>query len=201
MWPATLTCTPNPSFFLFLPSNNRPTPRRFLHLSRSSPPDFNGWALLDTPAHATSSNIPTPNPALVALGTSLALMLACFSLSRKGFNIQFTSPLQQMWSTITNPPGDPDQAVEFYQSNETTIESLTETEATEKPARVTIPISVDSTQEEALSVLKKLKIIEDDVDANELCTRREFARWLVKLNSSLERLVPVHRARNFIFRN
>jgi hypothetical protein len=31
-------------------------------------------------------------------------------------------------------------------------------EATEKPGRVAIPVSVDSTQEEALSILKKLKV-------------------------------------------
>ena len=30
--------------------------------------------------------------------------------------------------------------------------------AIEKPERVTIPVSVDTTQEEALSVLKKLKV-------------------------------------------
>ncbi|XP_058775439.1 uncharacterized protein LOC131649700 isoform X2 [Vicia villosa] len=199
MWPAPVTTNPNPSFFLFLPSNNKPsllhpTPRRF-HLSRSSP-DFNGWALLEPPVRHTppnkglSSFFPTPNPAVVALGTSLALMLACFSLSRKGFNVQFTTPLQGMWTTITNPRRchHPDEeAVEFYESNETAVEAAVTETATKKPGRVTIPVSVDSTQEEALSVLKKLKIIEDDVEANELCTRREFARWLVKLNSSLER--------------
>lgn len=69
--------------------------------------------------------------------------------------------------------------------------AVTET-AVEKLERVVIRVSVDSTQEEALLVLKTLKIIEDDVEANELCTRREFARWLVKLNSSLERN-PKHR--------
>ncbi|MCD7452547.1 hypothetical protein HAX54_017376 [Datura stramonium] len=53
--------------------------------------------------------------------------------------------------------------------------------------RITIPFSVDSTQEEALFVLKKLEIIEDDVKADELCTRREYARWLVKANNQLER--------------
>lgn len=31
------------------------------------------------------------------------------------------------------------------------------------------------------------QIIENDVNADELCTRREFARWLVKVNSKLER--------------
>lgn len=70
--------------------------------------------------------------------------------------------------------------------------AVTETVAVEKLERVAIPVSVDSTQEEALSVLRSLKIIEDNVEAYELCTRREFARWLVKLNSSLERN-PKHR--------
>lgn len=79
---------------------------------------------------------------------------------------------------------------EFDES--TAEEAVVQTETTEKPARVTIPVSADSTQEEALSVLKKLKIVEDDVEANELCTRRQFARWLIKLNSSLERN-PKHR--------
>ncbi|KAG5603747.1 hypothetical protein H5410_025239 [Solanum commersonii] len=53
--------------------------------------------------------------------------------------------------------------------------------------RITIPFAVDSTQEEALFMLKKLKMIEDDVKADELCSRREYARWLVKVNTQLER--------------
>ncbi|XP_057509506.1 uncharacterized protein LOC130792080 [Actinidia eriantha] len=58
--------------------------------------------------------------------------------------------------------------------------------------RVIISVAADSTQQEALLMLKKLKIIEDDVNANELCTRREYARWLVQANSLLERN-PKHR--------
>lgn len=44
-----------------------------------------------------------------------------------GFNIQFTSPWQGMWSTVANTRRDPDEAVELYESNETTIEVVTET--------------------------------------------------------------------------
>ena len=39
--------------------------------------------------------------------------------------------------------------------------------------------------------------MEDNVEANALCTRREFARWLVKSNSFLETLVPPILAHNF----
>ncbi|KAJ1386670.1 hypothetical protein SESBI_40595 [Sesbania bispinosa] len=214
MWPAT--STHNPSFFFF-PSNTvhsfshrplynppPPTPFRRPHLSASiSRDDFNGWALLDTPARPTKTDkgILFPSYAIVGVGTSLALLVALFanfSLSRKGFKIQFTSPLQGIWSPI-GTHDDQNNVAELDASNEATPEdipvSITETvtsEATEKLGLVTIPVYVDSTQEEALSVLKKLKIIEDDVGANDLCTRREFARWLVKLNSSLERN-PKHR--------
>lgn len=58
--------------------------------------------------------------------------------------------------------------------------------------RVIVPASVDPTQQEAVLLLKKLKIIEDDVKADELCSRREYARWLVQVNSLLERN-PKHR--------
>ncbi|KAG0479415.1 hypothetical protein HPP92_010273 [Vanilla planifolia] len=61
--------------------------------------------------------------------------------------------------------------------------------------RIIIPVA-DLTQMDALHALKKLKIIEYDTNANELCTRREFARWLIKINSKLERkakhkIVPI----------
>ncbi|CAJ2648348.1 unnamed protein product [Trifolium pratense] len=205
MWPASITSTPNPSFFLFLPSINTKTKPSLFHphifnpsptLCRSVSSDFNGWDHLDTPARTTTTNDKGrfyAAAAFLGVGTSMAILLATFSLSRKGFKIQFTSPLQGMWSTTTNCHQN--EAVEFDESNEDAAVAVTQTvtsEATEKPGRVTVPVSVDSTQEEALSILKKLKIIEDDAEANELCTRREFARWLVKLNSCLERN-PKHR--------
>ncbi|XP_045819063.1 uncharacterized protein LOC123911642 [Trifolium pratense] len=206
MWPASITSTPNPSFFLFLPSINTKTKPSLFHphifnpsptLCRSVSSDFNGWDHLDAPVRPTTTNdkgrFYAAAAAFLGVGTSMAILLATLSLSRKGFKIQFTSPLQGMWSTTTNC--DQNEAVEFDESNEDAAVAVTQTvtsEATEKPGRVTVPVSVDSTQEEALSILKKLKIIEDDAEANELCTRREFARWLVKLNSCLERN-PKHR--------
>ncbi|KAH0462660.1 hypothetical protein IEQ34_010235 [Dendrobium chrysotoxum] len=53
--------------------------------------------------------------------------------------------------------------------------------------RIVVPVPADPTQLEALHVLKMLKIIDYDASADDLCTRREYARWLVKANCMLER--------------
>ncbi|XP_057447920.1 uncharacterized protein LOC130739603 [Lotus japonicus] len=211
MWPPPTSSSTNSSFCFPFPSTlshrplfnppHRPTqflfPRRFhLSASLSRSDDLNGWAILDSPARPTTTHKGFPSNAVVGVGTSLALLLALFgtfSLSRKGFNVQLTSPLQAMWSSPIETREHRDKvAEELHISDEASPEAVLETVAfapstVEKFERVAVPVSVDSTQEEALSVLKTLKIIEDDVEGNELCTRREFARWLVRLNSSLER--------------
>ncbi|WVZ80791.1 hypothetical protein U9M48_028242 [Paspalum notatum var. saurae] len=46
---------------------------------------------------------------------------------------------------------------------------------------------IDPVHEEAFSILKKLQIIEENVRPSDFCTRREFARWFVKLCSRFER--------------
>jgi hypothetical protein len=98
MWPSSITSTPNPSFFLFLPSiNNNNKPSLFhSHIFNPSSPtlcrsvsnDFNGWAHLDTPVRPTTTNdkgrINAAAAAMLGVGTSMALLLAIFSLSRKG---------------------------------------------------------------------------------------------------------------------
>ncbi|CAA2960577.1 Glucose-induced degradation protein 8 homolog [Olea europaea subsp. europaea] len=53
--------------------------------------------------------------------------------------------------------------------------------------RIVVPFAVDSTQQEALLMLKKLKITEDDAKPEQLCTRREYAGWFLRTNSQLER--------------
>ncbi|XP_073119273.1 uncharacterized protein [Henckelia pumila] len=55
------------------------------------------------------------------------------------------------------------------------------------PGKVLVPAVVDQLQSLALSALKDLKVIEDDVQPGDLCTRREYARWLVVASSILSR--------------
>ncbi|XP_057763010.1 uncharacterized protein LOC130982892 isoform X1 [Arachis stenosperma] len=177
-----------------------------LSLSWLSPPDddeFRGWAFLEYPAQPKPTNKGFPSYVVVGIGTTLAVLvalLATLSLTRKGFKIQFRDPmhvLQGKWSTV-KIQDDRNKTAEFESNSESSLTTeaaeeavpapvtAPETATLEKLDRIIVPVSVDATQEEALLVLKTLKIIDDDVEACQLCTRREFARWLVKLNSSLE---------------
>ncbi|KAL6503879.1 hypothetical protein OROGR_025802 [Orobanche gracilis] len=55
------------------------------------------------------------------------------------------------------------------------------------PGKVLVPAAIDQLQSQALSALQVLKVIEDDVQPGDLCTRREYARWLVSASSDLSR--------------
>ncbi|KAM3682250.1 hypothetical protein ACB098_12G058900 [Castanea mollissima] len=55
------------------------------------------------------------------------------------------------------------------------------------PGKVLIPATVDQVQGQALAALQVLKVIEADVQPGDLCTRREYARWLVSASSALSR--------------
>lgn len=55
------------------------------------------------------------------------------------------------------------------------------------PGKVLVPAVTDQLQSQALSALQILKVIEEDVQPGDLCTRREYARWLVLASSFLSR--------------
>ncbi|KAD4584844.1 hypothetical protein R6Q59_036371 [Mikania micrantha] len=55
------------------------------------------------------------------------------------------------------------------------------------PGKVLVPAVVDQVQGQALAALQVLKVIEGDVLPGDLCTRREYARWLVSASSALSR--------------
>ncbi|KAH7569884.1 hypothetical protein JRO89_XS05G0013000 [Xanthoceras sorbifolium] len=203
------------------PTYLRPRNSKLLRLSASlaqlswfSPPpdknnnyDYNGWAIVESPLdNRTKKGLSTFVIGGV-VGSSLALLLAVisyFSLSRKGFKFQFASPLNALndilnWNETKTRERN---TAEFDEMDGDTIagpecvsNDTSETVASgslDKIERVIVSVAIDSTQQQALSVLKKLKILEDDVMADELCTRREYARWLVRTNSLLERN-PKHR--------
>ncbi|PQM34109.1 hypothetical protein Pyn_22316 [Prunus yedoensis var. nudiflora] len=198
----------SPTLILLKPKATRPR----LHLSASLaqrnlelswfPPDqtasndYGGWAHVESPLQHKNPGLPTF--VIGGIGASLAAIVAAiayFSLSRKGFKFQITSPLHAFHGSPadtkpTNQGALDEDAMISEASPETVPTSVsqnTTSASTEKLERIIIPAAVDSTQQEALKVLKKLKIIEDDVKADELCTRREYARWIVRINSSLER--------------
>ncbi|XWS48452.1 hypothetical protein CRYUN_Cryun13aG0078200 [Craigia yunnanensis] len=55
------------------------------------------------------------------------------------------------------------------------------------PGKVLVPAVVDQVQGQALAALQVLKVIESDAQPSDLCTRREYARWLVCASSVLSR--------------
>ncbi|RDY05173.1 hypothetical protein CR513_11018 [Mucuna pruriens] len=55
------------------------------------------------------------------------------------------------------------------------------------PGKVLVPAAVDHVQGQAFAALQVLKVIEPDVQPSDLCTRREYARWLVSASSALSR--------------
>ncbi|OMO90187.1 hypothetical protein CCACVL1_07479 [Corchorus capsularis] len=184
-----------------------------LHLSWSPPDpnsllnDYGGWAVVQVQAPPNpDTNRKGLSSILVKgfVGSSVAVSIAAiayFSLYRKGFKFQFTSPLNTLSCTETK--GNQTKVIDHLESDERAAEAIPDSEpptitdtvvsaSMHKRERIVVPVALDSTQLEALSVLKKLKIIEDDVRADELCTRREYARWLVRMSFLFERN-PKHR--------
>lgn len=136
------------------------------------------------------------------IGSSVVAIaaVAYFSLYRKGFKFQFTSPLNTLSEVFSRieTKGNQTKARDYLEYDEKAAEAIpdsvppaiTETvpsAITHKREHIVVPVAVDSTQQEALLVLRRLKITEDNVRADELCTRREYARWLVRMSSLLER--------------
>ncbi|KAL1189648.1 hypothetical protein V5N11_006101 [Cardamine amara subsp. amara] len=175
----------------------------------SSKEKYGGWALIDDEAPSPHSKTTKKWRSVVisGVGSSLAIVLATiayFSISRKGFRFCFSKPLHCLSVGLDQ---NENQEIErttslFTDENNSASEANSETvdyvsdsvdiTSTKKTHRVTTLVSVDAAQQEAIAVLKKLKIIEDDVVADELCTRREYSRWLVRSNLLLERN-PMHR--------
>ncbi|PSS33066.1 Centrosomal protein [Actinidia chinensis var. chinensis] len=55
------------------------------------------------------------------------------------------------------------------------------------PGKVLVPAVVDQVHGQALAALQVLKVIEPEFQPGDLCTRREYARWLVSASSTLSR--------------
>ncbi|KAG2301982.1 hypothetical protein Bca4012_060318 [Brassica carinata] len=163
-------------------------------VSQASKDKYGGWSLIedDPPLPHSKSK---KKWLITGVGSSLALLLATLayiSISRKGFRLRFSNPStveeSEVTASLLTSASESDSEGIDYVSD--TVDDNSST--TVKAHRITTPVSVDAAQQEAIAVLKKLKIIEDDVMADELCTRREYARWLVRSNSLLERN-PKHR--------
>ncbi|XP_023636812.1 uncharacterized protein LOC17882543 isoform X2 [Capsella rubella] len=55
------------------------------------------------------------------------------------------------------------------------------------PGKILVPAAADQVQCQAFAALQVLKVIGTDTQPSDLCTRREYARWLVSASSALSR--------------
>ncbi|XP_009389606.1 uncharacterized protein LOC103976132 isoform X4 [Musa acuminata AAA Group] len=134
---------------------------------------------------------------IVASAAILLAALAYYRSAKRGFKFCFTVPFHTIYKNLM-PVGsekDPDNDItstifEVDQVSEINMDEETKSKENDSAGarkQIIVPVAADTTQQEAVSVLKKLKIIENDVSTDGLCTRREYARWFVKANSMLER--------------
>ncbi|MBA0754629.1 hypothetical protein Gogos_019985 [Gossypium gossypioides] len=183
----------------------------------SLPNNYGGWAVVQAPPTPRTNKKGLSSifvGSLIGSSLAIAISISYLLFYKKGFKCQFRGPLNTFHEVFSwrETSDDQTEARHYLESDEQAAEatpdhaSLAVTETvpsapshkqnlsapTYKHERIVVPVAVDSTQQEALSILKKLKIIEDDVRADELCTRREYARWLVRTSSLLERN-PRHR--------
>lgn len=177
---------------------------------QNDPNDYNGWAVVEAPVKPRERK-KGATLVMIVVGASLAALLGVVAyhlISKKDFQFRFIGPFnttqgislpskteEKAIDTETiKSDGLKDEAEISEGTQEIVSDGVDDSVLIEPKKNVTRPnhlgrimVSVDSTQQEALHMLQKLKIIEDDVKADELCTRREYARWLVRANSQLER--------------
>ncbi|KAH1074480.1 hypothetical protein J1N35_026808 [Gossypium stocksii] len=183
----------------------------------SLPNNYGGWAVVQAPPTPKTNKKGLSSifvGSLIGSSLAIAISISYLLVYKKGFKFQFRDPLNTFHEVFSwgETKDDQTEARHYLEPDEQAAEttrdhasiSVTETvpsapshkqnlsAPTYKHERIVVPVAVDSTQQEALSILKKLKIIEDDVRADELCTRREYARWLFRTSSLLERN-PRHR--------
>lgn len=179
--------------------------------------DYNGWAIAEVDYPEPVKKKGLHMFAVIGVGASVVGvigLLAYFLSSGKGFGFQVRSPLNAFHvfsvpsllskkdisktedlssDALLEDAQPPIESLEDISqtsvatAEETSFDAMQSQKLERKLERIIVPFSVDSTQQEAFTALKKLKIIEDGVTANELCTRREYARWLVQASSQLER--------------
>ncbi|CAM0912092.1 unnamed protein product [Alopecurus aequalis] len=163
-----------------------------------------GWWLPEQPVEHRRAGF--GRALVVGLGASAAIALAgitwCSPSSRKCLEQLVGAPLHYVQEKlpITESTEIREDDASVRESGTPDVLGITVDERTDASSvdssrnhiptggdRVFFTVPVDPVHEEALSILKKLQIIEKDANSSEFCTRREFARWFIKLCSKLER--------------
>ncbi|BFI39469.1 hypothetical protein MPTK2_7g00060 [Marchantia polymorpha subsp. ruderalis] len=183
--------------------------------------DYAGWTPLDNEnkSNRLTGLLQIGAGLLLAVGFAVVTYTAYARKGNKHAVVYSVTTHQeqktQLSSTTSNDSEDVDKASKFTTSSPpSSDESMTEVQgenpqpvvdsesdlhqkktspaAQATPGSIVVPATVDHEQEQALAALQALKVIEQGVEVGGLCTRREYARWLIASTSTLARS-PAHK--------
>ncbi|XP_031483051.1 uncharacterized protein LOC116252718 isoform X6 [Nymphaea colorata] len=177
--------------------------RSWMEPEKGSAESFSGWSESGSGSRKERQGRLGGIAAAGAAGVILTagLALASLSLGKKssaGIKAQMKPLTSQQEAILLSENRDEvDQAakkcssVTLDEKDELTGKSLSGSECDTAlqvtPGKVVVPPTIDQVQGQALAALQVLKVIDSDVRPGDLCTRREYARWLVAASSALSR--------------
>ncbi|CAN6709552.1 unnamed protein product [Malus baccata var. baccata] len=167
--------------------------------SNSSAEGFKGWSDSDNGEESLDSQRKKWFGGTVGAGVAGVVLVAGLTFAALSFGKRNKlSPKQQMEPLTTQQ----ERSLTYDDDNERSTEDVDDqsnvkhdansspeerTALQVVPGKVLVPAVVDQVQGQALAALQVLKVIEADVQPGDLCTRREYARWLVFASSALSR--------------
>ncbi|KAL8534426.1 hypothetical protein ACS0TY_010442 [Phlomoides rotata] len=162
----------------------------------STADDFSGWA--NAEKNSGDSESKQSLIRILVAGASGIVLVAGITFAALSMSSRNTAKVKEEMEPLTTEQekslfsDDIQNEVEVEKKGEE-IEMLesgskeSKTALQAPPGKVLVPAVIDQLQSQALSALQVLKVIEDDVQPGDLCTRREYARWLVLASSTLSR--------------
>ncbi|KAL7183782.1 hypothetical protein ACSBR2_026038 [Camellia fascicularis] len=166
--------------------------------SNSSADSFSGWSGNDGGENSVHSQRKNWLGGVVGAGVAGVVLVAGLTFATLSISKRNTSrpaemePLTTQQEVLLDSDDQNDRVVQDEESKDTMKEdsclSKTVSAALQVlPGKVLVPAVVDQVQGQALAALQVLKIIEAEVQPSDICTRREYARWLVSASSVLSR--------------
>ncbi|XP_043715898.1 uncharacterized protein LOC122664230 isoform X5 [Telopea speciosissima] len=168
--------------------------------SDKSNDNFSGWFGADSGGSQRKGGF----GGIIGVGVAGVILAAGLTFASISLSKRSTSGMKPQMEPLTVQQevslasGDQDDGVEVVRNEDDTVvpdegsldgdhipESNTALQV--PPGKVLVPAVVDQVQGQAFAALQVLKVIEADVQPGDLCTRREYARWLVSASSVLSK--------------
>ncbi|XP_022736015.1 plectin-like isoform X6 [Durio zibethinus] len=147
---------------------------------------FSGWSDSDHVEDSVDSKRNGLFGGIMGAGSAGLVLVAGLSFATMSLSNRSTSRPKQQMEPLT---AQEEVSISLASDNESdkVEENESEKALQVRPGKVLVPAVVDQVQGQALAALQVLKVIEADAQPSDLCTRREYARWLLSASSVLSR--------------